>query len=109
MGLNKSHFNKESFIKLPWQTASLSTQIIRLLNSRKIEVELLETLCDLDAYNDIHLILEQGLLLPKRLNQLLKAVINSLRVKKKNEILYLDAFTFRSYFNKASPRHVIAA
>lgn len=109
MGLNKSHFNTEAFLKLPWQTASLSVNIIRLLNSKKIEAQLLETLCDLDAYSDIHLILEEGLPLPHALHKILKATIRKTSVQIKNIPLFLDAFSFRSYFNKASPGHSFAA
>ncbi|MEZ7494138.1 DUF2064 domain-containing protein [Leeuwenhoekiella aequorea] len=100
MGLQKSHFNAESFLRLPWQTASLSTSIIRLLNTKKIEVTLLEPLNDLDSEKDIEAILNDTKFLSKELIHLLRSAKFSSISRQTKHSLFLDIFLFRTYYNK---------
>lgn len=100
MGLQKSHFNAESFLRLPWQTASLSTSIIRLLNTKKIEVTLLEPLNDLDSEKDIEAILNDTKFLSKELIHLLRSAKFSSISRQTKHSPFLDIFLFRTYYNK---------
>jgi glycosyltransferase A (GT-A) superfamily protein (DUF2064 family) len=57
MGISKENFNKENFLKLPWQTNKLNSYIASLANSKNLKINFLELLHDLDSKEDIYLII----------------------------------------------------
>ena len=107
MGLQKNHFNADSFLRLPWQTKALSACIIRLVTSRKMETHLLETLVDLDSIEDIDTLLKHTKPLNKEVLKLLKSVINTKIHIRLPDTVFIDALAFTTHFNKGSPRSLL--
>ncbi|WP_442844489.1 TIGR04282 family arsenosugar biosynthesis glycosyltransferase [Leeuwenhoekiella sp. H156] len=103
MGLNKTHFDAQSFLNLPWQTASLTRSILRLVQAKKIHAELLPALRDLDTSADVTLLLSSTKKLSFQLRKLLakSAVQNIHRFSFKSLNAWL--FSHPVYFNKGSP------
>lgn len=103
MGLKKSHFSAETFLKLPWQTSRLSQSIYRLINSNKTNLYTLEVLSDIDTIADIRSVLNSQKRISSRLRQLLSKVV--LEAK---ETVFSYLFSFQdlfqnNYINKGSP------
>lgn len=103
MGLKSSHFNSETFLKLPWQTSHLHRSISKLVASNHITLSYLELLSDIDTISDAKTIIDSFLKISKRIKQLLqdyilveKKIINSLIVSAETVIQTL-------LFNKGSP------
>ena len=53
MGLSRSQFNPEEFIKLPWQTSKVRFALLQLLSTMGQKVHLLPVFMDLDNDHDI--------------------------------------------------------
>lgn len=103
MGLSKEHFDRDAFLNLPWQTASLTRSIIRLVQARKIHAELLPALYDIDSSADIGFILSHAKELSETLRNLL---IKAFRQKASGTCLEIPALesAYQSiYYNKGSP------
>jgi len=103
LGLNKAHFNANTFLKLPWQTSSLTKSIERLLSVKKIEVLFLDILSDIDSVSDIKKVIESfrslGLKLLKILLHIISSEINLFR----SIYLYYSSLLKETLFNKGSP------
>lgn len=77
MGMNKAIFDRDSFIKLPWQTSHLFVGLHDHFHALDIEIEMLQTLSDIDSLEDL---LHYVQLSPSRLLSLwFKAIIRSSR------------------------------
>lgn len=103
MGLSKEHFDRDAFLNLPWQTASLTRSILRLVQAKKIHAELLPALCDLDNSSDVALLLSSAKKISFQLRKLLvKSVIQNIHLF---SFKSLPAWLFSHpvYFNKGSP------
>lgn len=103
MGLNKSQFNSETFLKLPWQTSKLTEHILRLLTTQEIKIVFLKMLADIDAISDIKNVLEGF----RNIGFTLKKILLSLFASEIITILY-SPFFFQNTskeinFNKGSP------
>ncbi|WP_109434165.1 DUF2064 domain-containing protein [Aquimarina sp. AU119] len=103
MGLHKSQFNVDLFLKLPWQSKKLSTCISRLIETTKIKMVTLEVLIDIDDINDIKSISRFF----KKLSGKLKKIIQSLLLYKIDIADFIvpgitTIYTYR-FFNKGSP------
>lgn len=103
MGLKKSHFSAETFLKLPWQTSRLSQSIYRLISSNKTNLYTLEVLSDIDTISDIKIVLYSKKNISSRLRQLLFEVVSEAK-----ETVFSYLFSFQdlfqnNYFNKGSP------
>lgn len=103
MGLKKSLFNVETFLKLPWQTSRLSQSIYRLIEANDIRLFKLEVLSDLDTISDIKLILDSSKYICSSLKKLLLYFISGLK-----HIVFSYASFFENtfenrQFNKGSP------
>ncbi|OEK07878.1 hypothetical protein A8C32_15475 [Flavivirga aquatica] len=103
MGLKKSQFNADIFLKLPWQTSQLNRSISKLNASKKINICYLETLTDIDSAADVKTIINNFRTLSKTIKKLLKLylflekrIISTFYISIKNPILNLQ-------FNKGSP------
>jgi hypothetical protein len=70
MGIKKEHFNKETFLKLPWQTSKLQNCIASILSSNKLNIKFLEVLNDLDVLEDIKKILHSFKAIPRSILKL---------------------------------------
>ncbi len=103
MGLHKSQFNVDLFLKLPWQSRKLSTCISRLIKTAKIKMVTLEVLIDIDDINDIKSISRFF----KKLSEKLSKIIQSLLLYKIDIIDFVASDTTATYtysfFNKGSP------
>lgn len=71
MGIKKEHFNKETFLKLPWQTSKLQNCITSIITSKKLNIKFLEILNDLDVLEDIKKILHSFKAIPKSVLKIL--------------------------------------
>lgn len=108
MGLKKSHFNPDSFLKLPWQTQGLMTSIILLVHSKKIEAAFLETLQDLDTASDIPQLLQVGKSLPFKIQLLLKKCVQKAFQTSFYQDLFFQKISSLTYYNKGSPFRISA-
>jgi len=106
MGLNKSQFKKELFLKLPWQTSKLSRSITKLTSSNKLAISYLEVLTDIDTASDIKLVIDSYKTLSKAIYRLL---LQSLSIVKKvisYHCINLENFILNPQFNKGSPAYL---
>lgn len=103
MGIKKEHFNKETFLKLPWQTRHLQKCITSISSNKKLELSFLEPLSDLDSKEDIQHIVHSFKAISK---SILKLLIAFYLIDKKDFIDQKIGFytvPFSQYFNKGSP------
>lgn len=103
LGLNKSQFNKEKFLQLPWQTAALTSSLTRLLSFKKIEVCFLKTLRDIDLITDVKKLIDGFKNLSENLLKIMLAIFSSEIVIISNISLFISSFQKKNYFNKGSP------
>lgn len=103
MGLKKSHFSVETFLKLPWQTATLSQSIYRLIASNRTKLYKLETLSDIDSLSDIKLLVDGFKSISNKIRSLLLQIISI------KTLIYFEIngshanFQNEIFFNKGSP------
>ncbi len=106
MGLRKTHFKKDIFQRLPWQSRTLNQAISRTLSRKRTTIYRLETLTDIDSLRDLKTILRKQKRLPYRIHLLIKDVLG----KKSILFYYTIQPNFEShraiYFNKGSPRMI---
>lgn len=103
MGIKKDHFNKETFLKLPWQTSRLQNCITSILTSKKLNIKFLEILNDLDVLEDIKKILQSFKAIPTSVLKILLLLICT----QKEFFIYLTINFKKTFFtpnsNKGSP------
>ncbi|MBW1295444.1 TIGR04282 family arsenosugar biosynthesis glycosyltransferase [Aquimarina litoralis] len=103
MGLHKSQFNRNTFLKLPWQSKNLAKSVSLLIKTSKIEVAQLETLFDIDTLEDLHVIAK----LSNNISMLLRKIIQSIlsiRVDiSKHRGIIKNTYQQNSFYNKGSP------
>lgn len=107
MGIKKEHFNKKTFLKLPWQTNQLQKCIASISKLKNLEITFLELLNDIDKKEDIQFIIDSSKTISASILSLLKTFIYS--VKSFIEWSFLDvkkAF-YSSNFNKGSPTIIL--
>ncbi|SFC83775.1 DUF2064 domain-containing protein [Algibacter pectinivorans] len=103
MGLKKTLFHKNTFLKLPWQTSSLNRSISKISASKQIKIYYLEVLTDIDTVSDISIVLNNFKAISKTIKSFL---IQSLYIKQ--GISTFQNITFinhilQLFFNKGSP------
>ncbi|MFD2916471.1 TIGR04282 family arsenosugar biosynthesis glycosyltransferase [Psychroserpens luteus] len=103
MGLKKSHFNVETFLKLPWQTSALSRNISRLTSSQNINLSYLETLSDIDTILDAKTIIDSFRSISKYIKQLLQQYISVEKKIISSLFSSIETSTQTLLFNKGSP------
>lgn len=103
MGLKKSQFNKETFLKLPWQTSNLSKSISKLKASKKINISYLEVLTDIDEASDIKLVLDSYKTLSTAIKTLLLQSFSSVKKIIFYHFITIENFILNLQFNKGSP------
>ncbi len=103
MGLHRSKFSAELFIRLPWQQFGLFRKILGVLHDLGSSIHLLPWLHDIDSVEDIDQLLEHH----KEIPFAIVRILNRLRVGKRR--LSLKKVVFRSqsfpafHYNKGSP------
>ncbi|AFL80176.1 hypothetical protein Aeqsu_0668 [Aequorivita sublithincola DSM 14238] len=103
MGLNKSQFNLETFLNLPWQTSQLTKHISRLLSARKIKIVFLKMLTDIDNISDAKSVLNDFRNISSALRKILLSLFSSEKI-----IISYSPFFFQNSseeinYNKGSP------
>lgn len=104
MGLNKTHFKAEAFKKLPWQTSSLLTNFIKLLNSVKTNISYLEQLSDLDKSIDIKRLLDSFKKTATFLKKIILSIFKDLKIAFEFIFIFEITFFTKAHFNKGSPQ-----
>ena len=103
MGLKKSHFNVETFLKLPWQTSALSRSISKAVQSQRIKLSYLEFLSDIDTLLDAKHNIDSF----KKLSRAIKDnLISYISVEKEiisSYFISIENFSQTLLFNKGSP------
>nr|WP_321232120.1 DUF2064 domain-containing protein [uncultured Psychroserpens sp.] len=103
MGLKASHFNTETFSKLPWQTSRLHRSISRLVVAKRSTLSYLETLSDIDILSDVKTIIDSFRYLSKHIKQLLQHYISVEKKIYKTSTHLIHLLPSNFYFNKGSP------
>lgn len=103
MGLKKSLFNADTFLKLPWQTERLAQSIYRLIEANNIKLFKLNVLSDLDTVSDIKFILDSNIYISSRLKTILLSVLSRTDTNHGFYRFHPTSFFQNSYFNKGSP------
>ncbi len=103
MGLHKSQFNPDVFLKLPWQTSRLTASITRLLSSKKIDVFFLKKLRDIDEVFDAKKILQSFKSFSKAIRNILVVIFISEKRIYSTIPLLVSSVTKETYYNKGSP------
>ncbi|MEO6348641.1 MAG: DUF2064 domain-containing protein [Aquaticitalea sp.] len=108
MGLKKSLFNADTFLKLPWQTSRLSQSIFRIIAANSISLYKLEVLSDIDSISDIKNILQSKKQLTSRVKALLLNVLSEVKKTEDSYLHYYQHSLSNCYFNKGSPNLIHA-
>jgi len=103
MGLNKSHLNSKLLLALPWQTSRLAKSITDLFESKKIRVEFLRRLFDLDKPSDLRKVLLVYNSIPPHIFQLILEQLALFFTRFWHYIISSYFFIKSEYFNKGSP------
>ena len=103
MGIHKSLFDKEQFLKLPWQTGRLARCVKRLIGKTSEKIQYLEVLKDIDTEDDLFSILH----IFKGITAQLRSLILQIVEKASAEVFFKSPITieirFSLLFNKGSP------
>ncbi|WP_171032294.1 TIGR04282 family arsenosugar biosynthesis glycosyltransferase [Polaribacter aestuariivivens] len=103
MGIKKAHFNKKTFLKLPWQTSRLQKCISTISKSKNLEITFLEILNDLDKSEDIQLIIDSFKKLSISILHLLKRYIKLQKLFVFATFFNIKKVFHAPNFNKGSP------
>ncbi|WP_299059809.1 DUF2064 domain-containing protein [uncultured Polaribacter sp.] len=103
MGIKKEHFNKETFLKLPWQTSKLQKCITSILSSKVLNIKFLEILNDLDVLEDIKKIFHSFKRIPKSILKVLTLLIFTQKEFFIDVIINLQKTISTPNSNKGSP------
>ena len=104
MGIRKEHFNKEAFLKLPWNTSNLRKAVTRISKVKDLIIDFLELLNDIDKKQDVRIIINSFKTISKTIFNLLKRILEA-----KNQVFYHNKvcileILFSRHFNKGSPQ-----
>jgi len=106
MGLDKRNLNQELFLTLPWQTSQVASKIKSLFEVKRIQVQFLRRLSDLDNPSDLRKVLLGYKTIPDQIFQIILSLI-ALSITRFNYYrIYAYSVTLREYFNKGSPQSV---
>lgn len=103
MGIKKEHFNKDTFLKLPWGKSNLRKAVTRISKVKKLEINFLEFLNDLDSPKDLLKIVYSFKKIPFSIFKILLLFIivyKEIQILKK--LTFLENYLYKS-FNKGSP------
>ena len=103
MGIKKTHFHKETFLKLPWQTNRLHKCITAIASAKNLDIQFLELLNDIDSKEDLQLIIDSFKAIPVSILKLLQKLIFSIKGTFIEEVFSIVNTSFSTNFNKGSP------
>tara|TARA_R110002012_G_scaffold263456_2_gene446504 strand:- start:171569 stop:172258 length:690 start_codon:yes stop_codon:yes gene_type:complete len=104
LGIHKTHFNREQFIDLPWQTSSIKKTILALVRSyNDTQVALLANLSDIDTREDVQRLFNFSSVLPQEIVQLFILILQEFVWITTRSFLIFRAKKYFIYFNKGSP------
>lgn len=103
MGLHKSQFNKNTFLKLPWQSKNLAKSVSLLIKTSKIEVTQLEVLYDIDTLQDLKTISKISVGLSKMMKAIINEILRPFVQIFRGVVTGADTYQQYSFYNKGSP------
>ena len=103
MGLRKSCFNRQTFLKLPWQTSRLVKSISALIVKSKVSLHTLPVLTDIDTFSDLTSVLNGFKTLPIKLKQFLVSLLLETRIISTISNAIFVLFLLNNPYNKGSP------
>ncbi|WP_445383529.1 DUF2064 domain-containing protein [Robiginitalea sp. IMCC43444] len=103
IGLDRSDFHFEAFIKLPWNLGSLRTAMTSWLNTLSAEPYNLTPLMELDSEWDFKVWLKLNTQSGRRLLKLFLLILTHFATAVSAVILFLRKIYFRIFRNKGSP------
>jgi len=103
IGLPKSQFNPDIFLKLPWQSRHLTKSISLLIKTATTKVIKLQVLYDIDTIEDLKTISKISSHLPIILQKIIKSILHSLQ-EISQRIKIIKSFNDLQFnYNKGSP------
>jgi 2-phospho-L-lactate guanylyltransferase (CobY/MobA/RfbA family) len=104
MGIKKEHFNKEVFLKLPWNKSNLRKAVAKVSRVKKLKIDFLELLNDIDKKQDIKYIINSFKTIANWLLKLLLYLVFDVKqIAHQSKIIVLEIL-FSKPFNKGSPQ-----
>lgn len=104
IGLHKSQFNPATFLQLPWQTKTLTKELLVTGFQEKKQVHILATLEDIDNLQDIKTVVKKFRILNNRtLQQLLETLVSNTTTIEIIKISFKNFLFQDLHFNKGSP------
>lgn len=103
MGLHKSQFDPEVFLKLPWQTSRLMHRMQQVFSAKKTAVVLLNKLQDIDTAKDAKKLADGFKAVSYRILQVLRSLFTSEDVPILKYVFFIPIFQKEIYYNKGSP------
>ena len=104
MGIKKEHFNKEVFLKLPWNKSNLRKAVAKVSRVKKLKIDFLELLNDIDKKQDIKYIINSFKTIAYWLLKLLLYLVFDVKqIAHQSKIIVLEIL-FSKPFNKGSPQ-----
>jgi len=103
MGLPKSQFNPDIFLKLPWQSKYLSKRISLLIKASEIEIAKLPILYDIDTIEDLKTITKFNFNFSRILRSIIFQIVNSYTEIPQYKAHIKEHYHLQSFYNKGSP------
>lgn len=103
LGIKKEHFTATLFLKLPWQSQSLSQSLSKLLSVNTIKVHYLQKLSDVDTYDDIKKVLSSFKKVYDFLFLLFLKIIKSIKHLFIGYSEIISSLFLSNFYNKGSP------
>lgn len=103
LGIKKEHFNATLFLKLPWQSQTLSQSLSKLFLVNTVKVHYLQKLSDVDTYHDIKKVLSGFKKVYDFLFQLFLKIIGSIKTLFIAYSEIISSLFSSNFYNKGSP------
>lgn len=103
IGLCKSHFNAELFLKLPWQSKKLSRAISAISTRNNTRICYLEKFQDIDTFKDIQLVFNHYKSLNFQIKKVLTILLYNIKKIECYSIQIIEYFFQIPNYNKGSP------
>lgn len=103
MGFHKQNFEKQAFLKLPWQTKKLAKTIISTTFSKGQKIEVQQKLRDIDGFQDLKDFFYNTKNLSETLKSILVRLLTNFSKKIRNKSTFISIYIFKTTFNKGSP------